>query len=74
MTNETQTEKVQLISYGTCNVYKIDNKAYYKDIVSKKFIRAVERDNLIKKQNGVFITPQEDLSLIAWDILKGLKE
>jgi hypothetical protein len=40
----------RLLAYGVNNVYEMDGKAYYQDAKDpKKFIRAPERDNLIKK-------------------------
>ena len=37
----------RLLAYGTFNVYEKDGKAYYK--WGKKFVRAEERDFLIKR-------------------------
>lgn len=39
-----------LLAYGTCNVYQINNKAYYQDIINTRlYVRAEEQDYLIKK-------------------------
>ena len=44
-----KTAQKKLLAYGSFNVYQIDNKAYYEDI-SGKFLRAPERDYLIKRK------------------------
>ena len=46
--NPKQVKSKKLISQGTVNVYEINGKAYYEDIVKGNFIRAPERDSLIK--------------------------
>lgn len=52
-TNKSETIKAipKLIAYGSSNVYEINGKAYYQDIVNtNKFVRAPERDNLIQQK------------------------
>ena len=41
--------KPKLIAYGSFNVYNIGGKAYY-HVKKNKYLRAIERDYLIKKR------------------------
>lgn len=42
--------KPKLIAYGTFDVYNISGKAYYLDHIGKKYVRAPERDFMIKEK------------------------
>jgi YHS domain-containing protein len=42
----------KLLAYGSLNVYEINGKAYYFDHTkTKKFVRAPDRDYLIKERH-----------------------